>query len=412
MQLNQVATATPPPSTHSVARAPAPAPRVPPPTQTELASAHLTPRSRRLLPDALLGARVGRSTLAGSLNDQVRFRVDRRGPVEEWQVQPDSPTAAALVQSQAGPELLRQLQTAVRSTGHLDEVSNLKGFILAEDEESVLAGRVLSWLDDPDDADGRRLAQLAREGRTQEAGQLMRSWGRGLRENVARAGAWNSEGWITFMPDIARGMLVGAGAYEPHPTRESRLLDAERMTSYLSGNGPHEVQHSVSDPSPTAYRGPARWIEEGTANVFSRTPALQAINARRSNLLPHVYAERLRADKAFDPGWKPWSRPVLPPSKQKDHDKDAARNYGDSQVVLRDLVRLAGADFRSTAGRERAFELLQRRSMRFTPGVLADAIIERHGLGASVRERLRQRIKVAVDIPGGVPALAREFGIA
>jgi hypothetical protein len=390
------------------AAGPAPAPGQ---TQTEFAAEHLSARSRHLLPDSLLDAKVGRSTLAGSLNDQVRFRVHRIGEVANWTLEADSPTAAALVASRAGAGLLKQLTTAMRSTGKLEQVANLKGFILAEDNESVLAGRVLSWLDDPTDPDGRQLRRLGELNRTKVAGRIMRTWGKGLEANIARAGAWNAEGWITFMPDTSRAMLTNAGAYSPDTRTEKGLRRAASWTDYLSGNVPHEVQHSVSDPSPTAYQGLAKWMEEGTANVFSRTPTYQRANARAADLEPHHYAGMLAHDASFETGWSAWKRPALPKDKQSDYDKEVSRNYGKSQEVLRDLVHLAGGDFRSTAGKQLAFELLQRKSMRFTPGVLADAIIERHGLDPKVRERLRTRIKGAVDIQGGVAALAREFGI-
>jgi hypothetical protein len=371
----------------------------------------MSARSRHLLPDALLDAKIGRSTLAGSLNDQVRFRVHRTGTVADWTLEPDSPTAAALVASHAGAGLLRQLTTAMRGTGALGAVSDLKGFILAEDDESVLAGRVLSWLDDPADPDGAKMRRLGELNRTKVAGRVMRSWGEGLTDDIARAGAWNSEGWITFMPDTARAMLVNAGAYAPDARTELGLRRAKSWSDYLAGNAPHEVQHSVSGPSPTAYTGLAKWMEEGTANVFSRTPTFLGANAKASNLDPHHYAGMLAHAPAFDTGWARWKRPELPKDKQSDYDKEVTRNYGRSQQVLRVLVHLAGGDFRSRAGKALAFELLQHKSMRFTPGVLADAIIERHGLDPKVRERLRERIKGAVDIDGGVAAMAREFGI-
>lgn len=415
-----VAAAAAPAASSSPHRADHPAGANPEPahgqTETELAASYLTPRSRKVLPDALLDAKIGRSTLAGSLNDQVRFRVQHTGGTDphNWQIVPDSPNAAALMQTKAGPELLKQLRTAVNSTGHLGDRSNLKGFILAEDVESVIAGRALSWLDDPADPDGRQVARLGELGRTKVAGRIMRRWGieSGIKDSIARAGAWNSEGWITFMPDTARAMLVNAGAYDPHRGREKSLLRAASWTDYLSGNAPHEVQHSVSDPTPTAYVGDARWMEEGTANVFSRTPVFHARNRRAANLRPEVYASRLAHEPSFDPGWKPFKRPVLSKKDQEKYDKETSRNYGDSQVVLRDLARLAGADFRSTAGQERAFDLLQGKSMRYTAGVLAKAIIEQHDLDPGVYRRLRERIANAVDIKGGVAAIAREFGIA
>ncbi|MCW2925819.1 MAG: hypothetical protein JWM98_3223, partial [Thermoleophilia bacterium] len=113
-----------------------------------------------------------------------------------------------------------------------------------------------------------------------------------------------------------------------------------------------------------------------------------------------------------DTGWTPWKRPTLSKAEQEKYEEETSRNYGDSQVVLRDLVHLAGGDFRSNAGKATAFELLQRKSMRYTAGVLAKAIIAKHDLDPKVYDRLRERIKGAVDIEGGVDALAKEFGIA
>jgi hypothetical protein len=271
---------------------------------------------------------------------------------------------------------------------------------------------VLSWLDDPTDPDGQKMARLGELNRTKVAGRVMRTWGDGLSDQVARAGAWNAEGWITFMPDTSRAMLVNAGAYDPNRHTEKSLLRAGSWSNYLAGNGPHEVQHSVSDPSPTAYQGTAKWMEEGTANVFSRTPTFHSANAKASKLTPAHYAGMLAHEPSFDTGWDAWKRPKLSPEKEKEYEKETSRNYGDSQVVLRDLVHLAGGDFRSNAGKALAFELLQRKSMRFTPGVLAKAIIEQHDLDPKVYDRLRERIKGAVDIKGGVAALAKEFGIS
>lgn len=393
---------------------PAPVPK-PGQTETQLAVEHMTPQTRELLPDALLDAKIGKGTLAGALNDQVRFRVDRSSgdDPKEWAIIPDSPTAAALMQTTAGADFIKQLRTATESTGSLGRTSNLKGFMLAKDQESVLAGTALAGLDDPTDPDAKALGRAGAKGDTDRAGDIVRGWRSEykLDASIARAGAWNSEGWITFMPDTSRAMLTAAGAYGPGKTTEARLREAASWTNYLAGNGPHEVQHSVSDPSPTAYQGPAKWIEEGTANVFSRTPVFHTRNQQRAGLDPNVYAGRLAHEPVFDPGWKPWKRPAIEKSKQQQNEKDTARNYGASQVVLRDLARLAGADFRSKAGQERAFELLQEKSMRYTPGVLAKAIIERHNLEPSVYERLRTRIQTAVDVKGGVEAIAEEFGI-
>ena len=379
-------------------------------TETERAAAAMTPKTRELLPDTLLDAGVGKSTLAGALNDQIRFRVDRAPDLADWKFVPDSPAAHAVLQSQAGASLQQQFSTAVRSMRDMDATSNLKGFILPKDTEGVIAGYVLSTIDSKGDEDGERLKQFGVSGDTKAAAAMMRDIGDGLDASIKRAGAWNADGWITFLPDYARGMLIPGGGYKPHAS-EPRLNNADGMATYLAGNTTHEVQHSVSQPTPTAYRGAAKWMEEGTANVFARTKVFHQENSARSGMTPDAYNAGLKQQPSFDPGWGPWKRPEQKVDPNPPKGDDAARNYGKSQLVLRDLVRLAGADFRSTAGQNKAFDLLQSKSMRYTPGLLAKGIIEHQGLDPQVYDRLRTQISTAVDLPGGAKDLVDMFGL-
>lgn len=387
-----------------------PTPRAATPhTETQRAVASMTSQTRELLPDTLLDARVGRGTLAGELNDQLRFRVEQvGGDVADWKLHADSPKAAAILQTRAGERLLRQLHASIGSTGAFGDRSNLKGFILPDDLESVIAARAIAFLEDPAEVDGVKLAKLGAAGDARAAGALLQSWREPMAARAARAGAWNGEGWITFLPHTARAMLVAAGAYDPHGSHERYLRDAAERVKFLAGNAAHEVQHSITDRTPSAT---FTWMEEGIANVFSRTPVFQAKIARAAGMSAHSYAAMLAHRPAFETGWAPYARPGGAAASAAT-DAARERTYNRSQVVLRDLARMAGADFRSSAGQARAFELLQGRTLRYVPGRLADAIIERNGLDPSVRERLRARIKVAVDLPGGARAIADEFGIA
>ncbi|MCW2920270.1 MAG: hypothetical protein JWL76_144 [Thermoleophilia bacterium] len=377
-------------------------------TESQRAAAAMTPQTRSLLPDTLLNARVGRGTLAGELNDQLRFRVEQVGTnVADWKLHADSPKAAAIVQTRAGERLLRQLNAAMSSTGAFGDRSNLKGFILPDDLESVIAARAVAFLEDPAEVEGARLARFGAAGDTKAAGELLQSWREPMAARAARAGAWNGEGWITFLPHTARAMLVAAGGYDPHRQREGYLLDAAARVKFLAGNGAHEVQHSVTNRTPSAT---FTWMEEGISNVFSRTPVYQAQLARGGGLSPQSYAAMLAHESSFETGWAPYRRPGGAAASEAT-DAARERSYNRSQVVLRDLARMAGADFRSTTGKALAYDLLQGRTLRFVPGRLADSIIEHNGLHASVRERLRDRIKKAVDLPGGARAIAAEFGI-
>jgi hypothetical protein len=371
----------------------------------------MTPQTRKVLPDALLNARIGQQTLAGALNDQIRFRVLRAPQLADWQIVPDSPMAQAVMQSKAGASLVRQLHASIQTMRNEAGKSTLKGFILPKDTEGVLAGAVLSSTDSKGDADGKALLALAAQGKIAEAGKHMQGFRAQLDDNIRFAGAWNADGWITYMPDIARMLLIPSGAYKPG-TGEERMHQATKMANYVAGVNPHEVQHSVSTASPTAYQGLAKWMEEGTANVFSFTPVFHRQLARAQGVTPASFNSGLRTKSDIDLGWGVWNRPKPKVDPNSPDGGNAHRNYDVSQVVLRDLVRMGGADFRSKAGQQKAFDILQGASMRYTAGRLATAIIEHNDLDPKVYEKLRQRIAGAVDLPRGAKDIAAEFGIA
>jgi hypothetical protein len=376
-------------------------------TQLERAREAMTPETSALLPDALLQARVGRATLAGKLNEQIRFRVRQQGEgVADWDLVPDSPLAHAILDSKAGPRLIRQLRTAMSTIGPFHDRSNLKGFILPDDIEGVIAARAVAFLEDPAEPQGLALARMGAGGDTKAASELLQAWREPMRQRAERAGAWNGEGWVSFLPHIARGMLVAAGAYAPHKRRESYLLDAKARVDYLAGNASHEVQHSVTDRTPAAS---FTWMEEGIANVFSRTPHIQERLSKQSGITLDNYTRRLERDPDFQTGWGPYVRPGNATRAERSQHRE--RMYVTSQEILRDLVAMAGAPMGTPEGDARAFELLQGKTLFYVPGRLADAIIAEHGLDPSVRGQLRDRIKRAIDLPGGAKDIATAFGI-
>jgi hypothetical protein len=377
-------------------------------TERDRAVAAMTPQTRAMLPDALLDARVGRGTLAGELNDQIRFRVEQRGAsVDQWQLLPDSPLAAAIVQTDAGAHLLGQLRTSMSTIGVHHDRSNLKGFILPDDLEGVIAARAVAFLEDPAEPQGHALARFGAARDARGASELLQSWREPMRQRAERAGAWNGEGWITFLPHTSRAMLVAAGAYAPHRSYEPYLLDAQARVEFLSGNGAHEVQHSVTDRTPAASY---TWMEEGIANVFSRTPRVQERLASEAGLSVESYRANLRREPGFQTGWAPYARSGSATRAERGQQRE--RMYDRSQDVLRDLARMAGADTSTDAGLARAYELMQSRTLYFVPGMLADAIIAHNGLDSGVRDRLRDQIKRAIDLPNGAKDIATEFGIA
>jgi hypothetical protein len=376
-------------------------------SEREHAVRAMTSESRALLPDALLAARTGRGTLAGELNDQIRFRVRQQGAsVADWKLVPDSPLAHAILQTRAGERLTRQLRTAMSTIGVQHEHSNLKGFILPDDLEGVIAARAVAMLEDPAEPQGLQLARIGAAGDTEAASSMLQAWREPMRQRAERAGAWNGEGWITFLPHTARAMLVAAGAYAPHKGREGYLRDVSTRVGYLQGNAAHEVQHSVTDRTPAAS---FTWMEEGIANVFSRTPHIQERLGKEAGITAKAYRARLHEQPSFQTGWGPYARTGAATRTERSQQRE--RMYERSQVILRDLCGMAGADVTTPEGEAKAFDILQGRTLYYVPGRLADAIIAEHGLDPALRDALRDRIKRAVDLPNGAADIAAEFGI-
>lgn len=353
-------------------------------SQLARARSFMTPKTNALFSDALLSARVGRATLASELNDQIRFRVDRRGTnVSDWVLQPDSPLAHALLESPAGAPLTRQLETAMSTIGPYHDRTNLKGFILPDDLEGVIAARAVALLEDNHDTQGRALRRLGSMGDTLAASDMLQAWRIPMKQRADRAGAWNGEGWITFLPHTARAMLLAAGAYAPHKRREAYLLDAKTRVAFLAGNGAHEVQHSVTDRTSAAS---LTWMEEGIANAFSRTPHIQKKLAHEAGITVEDYEKRLATPPVFNPGWGVYVRGGE--STRAERSEKRERMYDRSQQVVRDLVEIAGAPMGTPAGDQEAFRLLQGRTLYYVPGRLADAIIKHNSLDPSVRDSL------------------------
>jgi hypothetical protein len=367
----------------------------------------MSDRSRELVTPELLKTRIGKGTVATGLENQIRFRVEGDGPMSQRRFVPDTKLAKDLLDSPAGPKLMRMLSVDASGTGDLWKKSNLKGFILPRDNTATAAAQILGGLDSGD-WHAQRIRGAAKNNpkkAVEQASQLYQE----VREESTFAGGWNSDGWITFMPDTTRQMLTAAGAYKPRRS-EPDLRDALSSASYITGNGVHEVQHSVS-PATDYSNERTRWFEEGTANVFSRTPWVHQRNAKSMGVSVESYEDAMNSKPSFDTHWGPWKREPITGKHAKKLEQQSKRNYGDSQVILRQLLELSGVPATDPKTYNEAFHLMQGQSKRFTAGRLADGIIKQHNLDPKVREKLRQRIIDSVESPTSVDDIRTDFGI-
>jgi hypothetical protein len=364
-------------------------------TETVRARQHFTPETRSLFRSSTLDSRLGRSTVAGALNDQVRFRFDKTGTPTQWGLVPDNELTADLAASPAGPKLEAKLRDVLRTVerGHAQGALQLQGIMLSDDEEAWAAGLQLMMRDAARTSD----APMLRPPTNKDALA-------GAEVTANLAGAQSIYGWVHVAPDHARSMLTSVGAYSPAASEKfarSGVL-AEHVGQLLG----HELEHRVSEADFRTVKAvgeymPIAWIEEGTATLLEMDdPRTSASNAAAWGVSRQQHAGHVGAPDSFDPGWKPWERDE---SYWKSFEETAKVNYGDSVVTLKGLLRLAGVDRRTIAGRERTEQLLQDAVVTEVPTVLAKAILAERGLRASRArvEDLSEHI-VNANVAGGV----------
>ena len=344
-------------------------------TETALARQHMTPESSRLFRDSTLDARLGRSTVAGALNDQVRFRFDKTGRPSEWGLVPDNQLSANLLASPAGPKLEQKLRDVLATVdrGHARGALELQGIMLADDVEGWAAGYQLMQRDAARVND----APIGRPMTPQQSLQAAKATA-----NIA--GAQSLFGWVQLAPDHARSILTSVGAYTPGPDEWfARSGTAAEFMGPLLG---HELEHRVSEADFRSTRAtmsymPVAWLEEGAATLLEmRDPRQARANAQAWGVSATSHAGHVGAPDSFDTGWRPWQRDE---SAWMSFADTAQKNYVDSVETIRGLLRRAGVDRRTNVGRERTESLLQDVEVRAVPERIARAILAERGVRAT-----------------------------
>lgn len=371
-------------------------------TETAAARAHFTPESARLFRDSTLSSRIGRSTVAGSLNDQVRFRFDRDGAPSTWALVPDNELSARLLASPAGTQLEQRLRAVLATVdrGHDRSTLNLHGIMLSPTPEAWGAGLQLITRDD-----------ARQRGRTTLTFDNADAYAAG-RAMSDLAGAQSLYGWVHISPEVARNMLTSVGAYSPAPHEAyARSGLAANATGSLLG---HELEHRVSEAdfsnmtAVTKY-APFAWIEEGTATLLEMQDARQSgANDRAWGISPQRHAGHVAARDSFDVGWKPFVGNLA--DAWAEFAPTAQANYVDSLDTLRGLLRLAGVDRRTNAGRERIEQLLQDAPVTEVPERLAREILKAAGLRAT-RPRVQDLAEhvLHANAPGGLGRVEQQL---
>lgn len=375
-----------------------------PRTETARARAAMTDQSRAALPEQMLSARLGRGTLAGALNSQIRFRVEHAGATK-WRLHPDSPLAHDLVGSPAGAGVVDALKGILKLTERTAGVSNIKGIGLSPDLRAVAASFAFDTMQDDGVERDAALADAA-------DGALDPEYMKVARHFDATTIAHNTipTGWVWLGPMVSRALLTAKDAYSPTSADEPYLHDPQTVQWVTKGIIGHEMQHGVT-PGKGVDMVRHEWLEEGIANLLTawNLPALSGA----TGITERSYANALQAEDTFKTGWRPAKQTLLPTQPERgelDKKADEMWNAKPPHVAVAQLLALAGA-LPVDDNQEAANAILQGRPVRHVPGELADAIIARQGLEPGIRERLRRAILATGGDPAKVDRLAVRFGM-
>lgn len=398
MQLSPLVVTAPP----AAAAAPA---GPPPPTS-----------ARELLPKELQVARIGRGTVASEVDRSIRLRFEGTGAIADRTVVPDSATAAKLYAEGHGETLERAVRSFASIVDAHQGREDLKTVTFLPDEHASKGVSVLNWADrvtreghsvdemlEPTaaqlDEAAKQLPDVPRERLRAELRRAAAAEGaklltQGEASNVAFAAAWNGAGHVVMMPDVSRDFLSTIGLYRIQPGDQTQLRPVatrEKAAKWAWDTALHEVHHSITPMGP---RGP-EWtsvMEEAVPEVLSPGDIRSAVAKAKADFSLTARPARDTKDEPVD--WPAWNRSHLPkpPASQVETAKG---RYTDGPELLRELLRMAGIDRRTTEGRATALDLLQGETAARVPRRVADAIVEAKGLPVESAPKLADLIRQA-----------------
>lgn len=394
------------------------APRIPSSAPaSDRVRARMDPKVAPLVPEALLDTRIGTGTVASEFDRAVRVRVEGRG--DERRFVPETTAAANLLASPAGPRFERLLRSTA-NTPILDAakgVDDLHAITLVPDEHAAkaveLLGRVLDFARETGEP-----VRFSEDGSPAAEKAAIREFAGGVAKDLpaqlAFSAGWNGGGDILIAPDVSRNLLAGIDGYaygpgdallharnrpglpklptteRPPSNEQEREFNMREALTTLT----HERHHSIT---PMGSRG------SETTSIFEEVAA-EVLGVRERGIVqraagadvPGVVKDAANAVDEGNLGWKPWNRDHLPkpPAGLVDTAQD---RYTDGPRVVRELMRTAGIDLRTTDGRRAVTEILQGGDVARAPRRLADALIKHLGVDMAHREELVGLVKKSVQ---------------
>lgn len=386
----------------------------------------------RLLPPELLSTRVGTGTVRSEIDRSIRVLLEGKGRASERSIVPDSKAAAELIASEHGATFTEAVRSFLSVADAHEGKERLKSITFLPDEHASKGVTMLGWanhlagrgasFDEVVEPDAAALAaageerpdvpqaELRAELRTATARAIVKQLTGDEASNVNFHAAWNWDGHIVLMPDVSRDLFSSLGLYRHQPGDEmTRVPRARRDLAARSSwhTAIHETHHSVT---PLPLRENPEWtrvVEEAIPEIL--TPAALAPVMRRAGADLALARRPARDTRGEAVGWPAWNRDHLPAPPTELAEKAQGR-YTDGPALFRDLVRLAGVDRRTTAGKAEALELLQGQDASRVPLRLADAIVAARGMDAAQAPKLADLIRAASIGEAGIRDIADLVG--
>jgi hypothetical protein len=376
-------------------------------------------------------ARIGKGSVASEVDRSIRVLLEGDGPASTRAIVPDSKGAADLMASEHGPKFEQAIRAFVSVADAHQGKENLKSITVVPDEHSSKGVSVLNRIDslaragldvdamlDPTEYRVGKIrkeypqysrAQIRQELRRGAAAEGVKMLTQGEAQTIAFAGAWNGDGHIVMTPDVSREMLATLGLYRIQPGDSATKLppvardDRARWTWHAAI---HESHHSIT---PMQGRG-EEWesvMEESVPEVL--TPSTIDPTMRKAGADAKLAARPARDTRHEAVDWPAWNRDHLPRPAKQDMDTAEGR-YTDGPELVRQLLRLAGIDRRTTEGKASALEILQGDVAKMVPTRIAGAIAAKHGLDAAKTDQLVDLIRKASIGDGSIHDVERLIG--
>jgi len=316
---------------------------------------------------------LGDSTLYDARQNQFNFSFSKAPGSDQYMINPETPMATKLAQSDFAPVLAQYLTGVENLQKAMPGSKALEGIQIARDDSGWIANRVETFLRNHPEA----LDTASPDQAGEIAKNLIQQAGKELE---ARPGMMLSGATMEVAPDIAAVLEKHWIGESPLSTEEATALGVKTM---------RELQHAVT-PTPPDAQTPLQWIENASAELLATWPG---------SVSKTVEALGVKADAA--------AVDKLAGEWRKEITTSAPHAEGARSVSA--LLGVAGISPDDAAARDAAFQALQANPLEGVPLGIAQAIVGNAKLPEEASGYLAGRIAETGGTDGNIKGLLAEI---